>query len=168
MWTGLMLGTALAVLAMVNGVRLRVGGIPPFLGWVLGGLLVWLLVVLVTAGIAELLRRHHRAIGRHAGRGARQGLRFAGRHGSRGLHAAGRWADSRWRDRQAGPQPTRAREPIDLGTVLRPSRWLPGRRPAGGTQAFTDPNPTPAGGLPAVPPAARQLTTRPTSSGTPN
>lgn len=149
-----MLGTALAVLAMMNGVRLKVGGIPPFLGWILGGLIVWLLVVFATAGVAELLRRHHRAIVRQAGRGARRGLRYAGRHGGRGLRAAGRWADDRWRTRQIRPHPAQPGGPSGPSGARRPSRWAPRRRPAATTVEFTDPDPTPPDGLPAVPPAS--------------
>jgi hypothetical protein len=156
MWTGLALGTTLAVLAMMNGVRLKVGGTPPLIGWFLGGLIIWLMVVGAATLVAELLRRHHREIGRYAGRqagrGARHGLGFARRHGGRGLHAAGRWTDRRWRARQAGPQPGPAREPLNLGAALT-ARWRAGRRQPAGTQPFTDPNPTPVDGLPVVPPA---------------
>jgi hypothetical protein len=166
MWTGLMLGTALAVLAMMDGVRLKVGGIPPFLGWILGGLIVWLLVIFATAAVAEVLRRHHRAIGRYAGRqagrGARHGLGLARRHGGRGLSAAGQWADNRWQARQSGPQPASVREPVELGGALRPSRWrrqVAGSQPAPGQGPFTDPDPTPADGLPAVPAAPQPAAT---------
>jgi hypothetical protein len=168
MWTGLMLGTALAVLAMVNGARLKVGGTPSLIGVFLGGLIVWLLVVGLTTLAAELLRRHHRTIGRaaghQAGRAAAGGWRLARRHGGRGAHAVGRWADDRWHGRQSGSQPGPVREPVSLGTALNPARWLPrrqpqapaavppaaGSRPAPGKPA-ADPDPTPAGGFPAVP-----------------
>jgi hypothetical protein len=161
MWIGLMLGTTLAVLAMVNGARLKVGGTPSFIGVFLGGLIVWGLVVGFTTLVAELLRRHHRALGRaaghQAGRGARGSWRLARRHGGRGMHAAGQWADNRWQARQSGPQPASVREPVELGGVLRPSRWrrrqVTGSQPAPGQGPFTDPNPTPADGLPAAQPA---------------
>jgi hypothetical protein len=157
MWTGLALGTALAVLAMVDGVRLRIGGTPPLIGWFLGGLLVWMLVVGAATGVAELLRRHHRAIGRYAGRqaghGARRSLRFAHRHGRRGVDAASRWADRRWATRQSDPEPVQACGPSGPGLVLRPPWQWRRRQAADGTQQFTDPEPTPADGLPAVPPA---------------
>src|SRR6185437_3241400 len=85
MWTGLMLGTALAVLAMMHGARLKVGGVPSLIGVILGGLIVWLLVVGLTTLVAELLRRHHKAIGSYAGhqagRAATGGWRLARRHG---------------------------------------------------------------------------------------
>ena len=44
-WTGLALGTALAILAITDGARLRVGGMPPWLGVVLGAVIVWALIV---------------------------------------------------------------------------------------------------------------------------
>jgi hypothetical protein len=153
MWIGLMLGTTLAVLAMVNGARLKVGDVPSFIGVFLGGVIVWLLVVGATTLVAELLRRHHKAIGRaaghQAGRAATGGFRLARRHGGRGLNAAGRWADRRWHGRQTAPADP-GREPVDLGTALRPSRWLPGRKPG---DPFVDPNPTPVDSIPAVPSA---------------
>jgi hypothetical protein len=158
MWTGLMLGTALAILAMTDGVRLKVGHVPPFLGWILGGLLTWLLVVGAATVAAELLRRHHRALGRHAGRGLGHGWRLARRHGGRGLAAATQAADRRWQARQAGPRPGPAREPIDLGAALNPARWLAARGQSEDPGPFTDPNPTPPDGIPAVP-AARPAAT---------
>jgi hypothetical protein len=153
MWTGLMLGTALAILAMTDGVRLKVGHVPPFLGWILGGLLTWLLVVGAATVVAELLRRHHRALGRHAGQGVGRGWRLARRYGGRGLAAAARAADRRWQARQADPHPGPAREPVDLGAVLNPARWLAARGQAAGTGPAADPNPTPPDGIPALPPA---------------
>lgn len=154
MWIGLALGTALAALAMSDGVHLKIAGAPSFLGWILGGLIVWLLVVLAATAFAEVLRRHHRTIGRYAGRQAtragRHGWRLARRHGGRGLNTASQWAGGRWEGRQAAPQDL-VREPVDPGTALRPSRWRRGRRAAGGDGAFTDPNPTSPDGFPPVP-----------------
>ena len=43
-WTGMALGTALAILAITNGALLRVGGTPPWLGVILGAVIVWALI----------------------------------------------------------------------------------------------------------------------------
>ena len=139
MWTGLMLGTALAVLAMTDGVRLKVAGIPAFLGWLLGGLIVWVLVVLGTAGVAELLRRYHRPLARHAGRQARRGARHGWRPGPPP------------RRPRAGRRRPLARAPV-AGPPVRPKA---GQRPRAGRarrRAEAVPvAPPPGGRLPAVP-----------------
>lgn len=145
-----MLGTALAILAMTEGVRLKIGGMPAFFGWILGGFLVWLIIVGLTILAAELLRRHRRAISRYTARqtsrAARHGWRTARRHSGRGLTAASKWADGRWAARQAAPQAP-ARQPVSLAAALHPSRWLRGRHPAAGT----GPQPAlPALGTPAA------------------
>ena len=76
-WTGLALGTCLAILAFIDGARLRVGGMPSWLGLFLGAALVWALIVLASAALAELTVRHHRTairggwVGR---RGAHRGV----------------------------------------------------------------------------------------------
>jgi hypothetical protein len=85
-WAGIALGTALAVLAMINGAVLRVGGLPSWLGLAAGALIVWALIVLASVTLTELTRRHHPA--------ARQ---YAIRQGKRGALATGRAARKRWR-----------------------------------------------------------------------
>ena len=103
-WTGIALGTCLAILAMSDGAVLRVGGLPSWLGLFLGGVIVWALVVLAAVTLAELTRRHHRAAARYA---VRQGRH----HGGRLASAAGAWARERWQRRQApggAPEPPQA------------------------------------------------------------
>jgi hypothetical protein len=73
-WTGIVLGTALTILAMWNGVRLRVPDIPSILSAALGALIVWALFMVVAAVLSELTVRHHRAV---LGHGWRYGRRAA-------------------------------------------------------------------------------------------
>jgi hypothetical protein len=84
-WTGIALGTALAVLAISGGAVLRVGGLPSWLGVAAGTVIMWALIVLAAVTLAELTRRHHTA--------ARA---YAIRHGKRGALATGRTARKRW------------------------------------------------------------------------
>ena len=106
-WTGIALGTALAVLAISDGARLRIGGMPSWLGMFLGAVLAWALIVMASVTLAELTRRHHKT--------ARQ---YAARQGKRGALATGRAARSRWRALMAraaawaGPR-WQARQPAD-------------------------------------------------------
>ena len=93
LWTGIALGTCLAILAITDGVRLRIGGMPSVLGVILGAVLVWALIVLAAVALAELIRRHHRTAGRyalkHGKRGAVATARHARRHGGTALRLAG-------------------------------------------------------------------------------
>ena len=59
-WAGLALGTAVTVLAVMNGIRI------PRLEVVLSVVATWALLTVLAVVVVELLRRHHRAIGRHA------------------------------------------------------------------------------------------------------
>ena len=85
-WTGIALGTALAIWAISNGALLRIGGMPAWLGVSLGAVIVWALIVMASVTLAELTRRHHQT--------ARQ---YAARQGKRGALTAGRTARGRWR-----------------------------------------------------------------------
>src|SRR5689334_16871594 len=85
-WTGMALGTAVAVLAISDGAWPRIGGVPSWLGAVLGVLLVYALIVGAAIAVAEVTRRHHKTA-----------RRYAVRQGKRGALAAGRTARSRWR-----------------------------------------------------------------------
>jgi hypothetical protein len=147
-WTGIMLGTCLAVLAMRGGAVLRIGGVPPWLGVFLGGLLAWVLIAAASVAIAELVRRHHKTAARYAAtqgsRAGRAGWHAARRHGGRGLNAATRWAAPRWAERagvpgQADGMPAAPPVPDSPGT--QPPRRVcaacgnpeNGSRPGGGT-----------------------------------
>jgi len=108
-WTGIMLGTCLAVLAIWDGAVLRIGGLPSWLGVFLGGLLVWVLIVAASVAVAELVRRRGKTAvrygARQGSRAGRTGWRAARRHGGRGLNAATRWAGRRWAARAGGSAP---------------------------------------------------------------
>jgi hypothetical protein len=97
-WIGLALGTAATVLAVRHRIRI------PGLGVVLSVTITWLLLIIVAVTVAELVRRHHRAAGRHAWRHGKRVALFAGRHPRRGARAAGgyltRKAEIRWQARQ--------------------------------------------------------------------
>ena len=84
LWTGLALGTAVAVLAMLNGIRI------PGLEVVLSVLATWVLLMVLAVTVAELLRRHHRALARHAARHGKRGALLAARHSRRGSQSAAR------------------------------------------------------------------------------
>ena len=95
---GIVLGTALTILTMWNGVRLRVPDIPSIIGAALGAVIVWVLFMVVAAVLSELTVRHHRAALAHGWRHGRRGGRAAIRHAG----AAYRGAANRsrpWRTR---------------------------------------------------------------------
>ena len=103
-WTGIALGTCLAVLAMSDGARLRIGGMPAWLGIFLGAVLVWVLIVMASVTLAELTRRHHKTARRYAVRQGKRGGLAAGRAARRRWRAlmarAAAWAGPRWRARR--------------------------------------------------------------------
>jgi hypothetical protein len=103
-WTGIALGTALAVLAMSDGARLRIGGMPSWLGVFLGAVIVWALIVMASVTLAELTRRHHKTARRYAARQGKRGALATGRAARsrrRALMArAAAWAGPRWQARQ--------------------------------------------------------------------
>ena len=94
LFAGLAAGTAITVLAVWDGLRVNVPGVPSILGVVLGVLILWALFAAAGAVLAEVTRRHHRAA-----------LRHGWRHGKRGAHAVYRGAARRsrpWRTRALG------------------------------------------------------------------
>ena len=101
-WTGIALGTALAILAITDGARLQL--MPGWPGAVLGAVLVWVLIVLAAITLAELTRRHHKTVRRHAIRQGKRGALAAGRAARRWWRAllarATEWAAPRWQARQ--------------------------------------------------------------------
>src|SRR6266480_2330570 len=72
-WAGLALGTAVTVLAVMNGIRI------PRLEVVLSVLATWALLAALAIVAGELLRRHHRAIAGHAARHGKHGALAAAR-----------------------------------------------------------------------------------------
>jgi hypothetical protein len=139
-WTGIVLGTALTVLAMWNGVRLRIPNIPSIVGAVLGAVITWVLFMAVAALLSELTVRHHRAALRHGWRYGQEGARAATRFA--GTAARGAATRSRpWRTRLLGAIQARwaARRPEPLVFRRTP------RDPATGDPepVSTEPDPTP-------------------------
>ena len=111
-WIGLAAGTAVTVLAVLHGIRI------PGLEVVLSVLATWVLLMVLAVTVAELARRYHRALARHAWRHGTRGARLAGHHTGRGVSwlwgqmaskAATRWGSREHRPlmftRASGPQP---------------------------------------------------------------
>ena len=100
-WAGLALGTFLTVLAVMHGIRV------PRLEVVLSVIATWALLTVLAVVAAELLRRHHRAIGRHAVRYGKRGAAGTARHARRHGGTALRWlvarAAPRWENREHQP-----------------------------------------------------------------
>ena len=100
-WAGLALGTFLTVLAVMHGIRV------PRLEVVLSVIATWALLTVLTVVAVELLRRHHRAIGRHAARYGKQGAAGTARHARLHGGTALRWlvarAAPRWENREHWP-----------------------------------------------------------------
>ena len=106
-WTGIVLGTALTILAMWNGVRLRVPDLPSIIGAALGTVIVWALFMAAAAVLSELTVRHHRTV-----------LGHGWRHGKRGGAAAAGWSRRAARGAAVRSRPWRTR----LITAMR-ARW---------------------------------------------
>ena len=100
-WAGLALGTFLTVLTVMNGIRV------PRLEVVLSVIATWTLLTVLAVVAVGLLRRHHRAIGRHAVRYGKQGATATARHGRRHGGTALQWlvakAAPRWENREHRP-----------------------------------------------------------------
>jgi hypothetical protein len=104
LFTGITLGTALTVLAYMDGARLAVPGVPHLIGVTLGAVLVWLALAAVVTWLAELARRHHKAIAaggwRHGKRGTIAAARMAGKGGRSAGSRLASWAGPRWSARR--------------------------------------------------------------------
>ena len=104
-WTGIALGTALAIWAISNGALVRIGGMPAWLGVFLGAIIVWALIVMASVTLAELTRRHHKTARQYAIRQGKRGALAAGRavrqHGRALIARATAWAGPRWHARQS-------------------------------------------------------------------
>jgi hypothetical protein len=102
-FAGIALGTFVTVTAFAGGYRPPASG----LAALLAGVLTWLLLAALAVTVIEVLRRHHRAIGRavvrHGRRGAVVTAKAARRHGG----TVGAWlaskAGPRWENRQHQP-----------------------------------------------------------------
>jgi hypothetical protein len=133
-WTGLALGTAVAIWAMTDGARLQLGGMPSWIGAALGAVVVWALIVLATTTLAELTRRHYKDAAKYALRQGRRGGSATAR-GARGARRRGQlaagWAQHRWQ----------ARQPTTPATDLpheEPAGPVPARRPDGKPETEAD------------------------------
>jgi len=100
-WAGLALGTAVTILAVMNGIRI------PRLEVVLSVLATWALLAVLAVAAGELLRRHHRAIAGHAARHGKRGALAAARGTRTGARSATAWlavkAAPRWEKREHRP-----------------------------------------------------------------
>jgi hypothetical protein len=100
-WVGLALGTFLTVLAVRNGIRI------PRLEVVLSVAATWALLTVLAVIAVGLLRRHHRAIGRHAVRYGKRGAVATARHARRHGRTVHGWlvsrAAPRWENREHRP-----------------------------------------------------------------
>ena len=157
-WTGIALGTALAILAMTDGARLRLGAMPGWLGAVLGAVIVWALIVLAAVTLAELTRRHHRTARRYAIRQGKRGAvatgRMARKHGRALIARAAAWAAPRWQNR--GHQPRQDRKPEDPPEEQDP---VPAGAPAYSWGSADSPYGWPADDLETATSRARQAST---------
>jgi hypothetical protein len=103
LFAGITLGTCLTVLAYMDGARLAVPGVPHLIGVTLGAVLVWLAMAAAVTWLAELLRRHHKALAVHAARHGKRGsiaaARMAGNGGRSVTSRLTSWAGPRWADR---------------------------------------------------------------------
>jgi hypothetical protein len=104
LFTGITLGTCLTVLAYMDGARLAVPALPHLIGVTLGAVLVWLALAAAVTWLAELLRRHHKALAAHAARHGKRGAiaaaRTAGRGGRSVTSRLTSWAGPRWAARR--------------------------------------------------------------------
>ena len=151
---GIALGTCLTILAMWNGVRLRVPDLPSILGAALGALIVWVLFMAVAAVLSELTVRHHRAA-----------LAHGWRHGKRGGAAAVGWSRRAARGAAVRSRPWRTR----IVTAMR-TRWAARARLPHRSRK-TRPGAMSASALAAAgrsPPAAPALPARPREAGPPD
>jgi len=147
LWTGLALGAFLAVLALRNGVLL------PLFGGFADAILTFVLLLAAGVVLTEVLKRHHRLIGRgvvrggaiagtaaarHGKRGASAACRGARRHGGRGAGFVAGQARSRWERWRSAPQQEAPADEQDWPPLS--EEW--GVPPASPSPAPQSPNPT--------------------------
>ena len=102
-FAGIALGTFLVITAYTSGFRWPASGLAAFLA----GVITWVLAVVLAVTVLEVLRRHHRAIGRHAVRYGKRGAVATARHAHRHGKTVHRWlvakAAPRWDSREHRP-----------------------------------------------------------------
>jgi hypothetical protein len=125
-WSGVALGTTLAILAMMHGARLHLGGMPALPGAVFGVLVEWALFVATAILAAEMTRRHHKTAARYAAqqgsRGASAGGQALRRHALMFLDKSADWAAPRWHARTGSTRtPDEITQPIPSAAPASPS-----------------------------------------------
>jgi hypothetical protein len=102
-FTGIALGTFVTVTGYVNGYRPPASG----LAALLAGVITWVLLAVLAVTVIEVLRRHHRAIGRHGWRYGKRGATAAARRTRNDTRSAIAWlaakAAPRWEQREHRP-----------------------------------------------------------------
>ena len=153
LWTGLALGTAAAVAALMHGAMLPLFGTRGFLAGALNVAVFVAVFLIASVAGTELTVRHHRTIARHAIRHGKRGTsaayRGARRHGARGAGfvaaQARSWA-ARTPGREAGTCPDCRAEPGRAHDPTCPAAQPPASSPPGrtvsGKPAAQSPNPT--------------------------
>jgi hypothetical protein len=105
---GVMTGTCLVVLAYSDGFHPALPAVPHLIGVTLAAVLVWLVMAAVVTWLAELLRRHHKALAaggwRHGKRGTIAAARMAGKGGRSATSRLTSWAGPRWSARRPDDQ----------------------------------------------------------------
>jgi hypothetical protein len=138
-WTGIALGTAVAVLAISGGARPQIGGPPSWLGAVLGVLLVYALIVGAAITVAELTRRHHKTARKYVARQGKRGALAAGRTARSRWRALTAWAAARWQARQAREAaPASPEDPDAEQPAPRPTRRPDGEPETAADKRFFD------------------------------
>ena len=97
LWTGLALGTFLAVLALTHGVML------PGLNGFVSAVLTFVLLLAAGVVLAELTRRHHCTAARHGKHAAIATARHTRRHSGTALRWLAAKAAARWENREHRP-----------------------------------------------------------------
>ncbi len=120
--TGLTLGAAVVATAYWDGWHPRIPGMPAVPGYVAGFLATAAVLVGLATWAAELTRRHHKALARHAGRQGKRAAIAGARAAGSGYRKAAVWAGPRWQGRHGG-QPA--------GEAGDGQQQLPGPAPAG-------------------------------------
>jgi hypothetical protein len=102
LWTGIALGAFLAAEALLHGLILPLG-----LNAIISAAITVVLIVALAVVLAELTRRHHKAVAGHAIRYGKRGAAATGRHARRHGSTALAWlvstAGSRWENRPRQP-----------------------------------------------------------------
>jgi hypothetical protein len=158
-FAGIALGTFVTVIAYVDGYRPPASG----LAALLAGVITWVLLAALAVTVIEMLRRHHRAIGRHGWRYSKRGAIAAGVGAAAAARAAAArsrpWRTrvlaalrARWAARSSQPLMFRRlrREPEDPATEA-----VPAEEPGGGPGR---PAVTYVNGTPSQPPAEGSTT----------